>query len=215
MYYCEIYTLSWRMSRHDIPNEKWEILAPLLAKPRNDPRGRSAKDDRLMLNCVLWIMKTGAPWRDLPPEFGPWSTVYTRYAQWTKQGNRDEPLKELSADADGESIMIDASFVKLHQHGAGVINGQFNQEIGRSKGGLTTKVQLVVAGLCNPLRVHLTSGNSHDMVPACDLIAGLNADMTIADKAYDADKFHRTDRGARLTSRCAIESEQERAERVG
>ena len=59
------------MSRHDISDEKWKIIEPILSLQRKDPRGRKSKDNRLMFNGILWIMKTGAPWRDLPKEFGP------------------------------------------------------------------------------------------------------------------------------------------------
>jgi transposase len=58
------------MSRHDIPDELWQRLEPLVCLRRKDPRGRPAKDARLMFNGVLWILRTGAPWRDLPAEFG-------------------------------------------------------------------------------------------------------------------------------------------------
>ena len=76
-----------------------------------------------MFNGVLWIMKTGAPWRDLPLEFGPWQTVYKRFWQWAQTGIWDEVLQELAQDADPEAIMVDASFVKLHQHGTGAKGG--------------------------------------------------------------------------------------------
>ena len=100
------------------------VVGPLLAGRRKDPRGRKPKwDDRSILNGVLWILKTGAPWRDLPPEFGPWQTVYGRFIRWAKQGVWDEVLRELTKDADWEAIMIDGSFVKLHQHGAGAKGG--------------------------------------------------------------------------------------------
>lgn len=72
------------MSRHDIPDEKWAIIGPMLAKASTETRGRKRKDDRLMFNAILWIMKTGAPWRDLPPEFGPWNTVHKRFLEWAK-----------------------------------------------------------------------------------------------------------------------------------
>jgi len=116
------------MSRHDISDEKWQIIAPLLSKRRKDRRGRKAKDDRQMLNGVLWIMKTGAPWRDLPSEFGAWQTVYKRFSQWAKLGIWDDVLTELSMDADPEAIIIDASFVKLHQHGTGAKGGTSNSK---------------------------------------------------------------------------------------
>ena len=177
------------MSRHNISDEKWLMIAPALALPRSDPRGRKSKDDRLMFNGILWIMKTGAPWRDLPKEFGPWQTVYKRFSKWAKLSIWHNLFTSLIKDADNESIMVDSSYVKLHQHGCGAKGGQYFQAIGRSRGGLTTKIHAVVDGLGNPVRIKLTSGNVHDSVPSCDLIAGLKADNLLADKAYDADKL--------------------------
>ena len=85
--------------------------------------------------------------------------------------------------------MLDSSYVKLHQHGCGAKGGHFLQSIGRSKGGLTTKIHAVVDGLGNPLKIKLTGGNVHDMVPSCELISGLKAGYLLADRAYDADKL--------------------------
>ena len=87
----------------------------------------------MILNGVLWILKTGAPWRDLLPEFGPWQTVYSRFQQWAKQGVWDEVLQELIKDADFEAIMIDGSFVKLHQHGSGAKGGTSASKSGEAK----------------------------------------------------------------------------------
>ena len=123
------------MSRHNISDEKWLIIGPLLGKRRRDRRGRKAKDDRQMFNGVLWIMKTGASWRDLPSEFGAWQTVYKRFSQWAKMGIWDEVLQELSQEADPEAIIIDASFVKLHQHGSGAKGGTSISKSGLVKEG--------------------------------------------------------------------------------
>ncbi len=97
-----------------------------------------------MFNGILWILKTGAPWRDLPKEFGPWQTVYKRFAKWTTIAAWKDLFDELVKDVDTESSMIDGSYVKLHQHGCGAQGGQYSQAIGRSKGGLTTKIHAVV-----------------------------------------------------------------------
>ncbi len=121
------------MSRHDISEEQWQIIEPLLAKRRQDRRGRRGFGDRQLFNGVLWIMKTGCPWRDLPPEFGAWQTVYKRFWQWANLGIWDEVLAELSKDADPEAIMIDGSFVKLHQHGSGAKGGTSNRKSGEVK----------------------------------------------------------------------------------
>jgi transposase len=115
------------MSRHDISDEKWAIIKPKLAKVSAETRGRKRKDDRLMFNGILWILKTGAPWRDLHPEFGPWKTVHKRFLLWAKLAVWDDILKMLSVNADPEVIMIDASFVKPHQHGFGAKGGTLNR----------------------------------------------------------------------------------------
>ena len=121
------------MSRHDISDEKWAVIGPLLAKDSRETRGRKRKDDRLMFNGILWILKTGAPWRDLPPEFGPWKTVHKRFLQWAKLEIWDKLLKTLSTNADVELIIIDTSFVKLHQHGSGAKGGTSTKTLDEAK----------------------------------------------------------------------------------
>ncbi len=79
------------MSRMVIDDVMWDRLEPLLPKPK----GRRGKDDRLFLEGVCWILRTGAPWRDLPPEYGPWKTVYNRYNHWSKKGHIQAILDEL------------------------------------------------------------------------------------------------------------------------
>ena len=116
------------MSRHDISDEKWEIIAPFWVRQSKDPRGRPPMDNRMMFIAILWILITGAPWRDLPKEFGPWQTAYKRFAMWAKLAIWDDILKMLSKDADPEAILIDASYVKLHQHGSGAKGGTLNSK---------------------------------------------------------------------------------------
>jgi transposase len=79
------------MAREVITDEIWEKLSLLLPKPK----GRHGKDDRKFLESVCWIVRTGAPWRDLPQEFGPWKTVYNRYNRWAKKGYLDKILEVL------------------------------------------------------------------------------------------------------------------------
>lgn len=121
------------MSRHDITDEKWNVVGPMLSLRRKDRRGRKAKDDRLLLNGLLWIMKTGAPWRDLPLEFGPWQTAYKRFAQWAKLSVWENILAELAKDADPEAILVDSSYVKLHQHGSGAKGGTLPRQSAGAK----------------------------------------------------------------------------------
>ncbi len=76
-----------------------------------------------MFNGVLWILRTGAPWRDLPSEFGPWQTVYKRFNAWSKSSIWQEILAMLPREADLESILLDGSYVRAHQHSAGAKRG--------------------------------------------------------------------------------------------
>jgi transposase len=81
--------------------------------------GRPAKSNRVVLNGILWVLRTGGPWRDLPSRFGPWNSVYTRFRRWVQQGVWDRVFQELSKDADSESFMIDATIVRAHQDATG------------------------------------------------------------------------------------------------
>ena len=177
------------MNRHAISDEKCAVIEPILSVQKKETRGRKPKDNRSMFNGILWILKTRAPWRDLPKEFGPWQTVYKRFAKWTRISAWKDLFDGLVKDVDKESSMVDGSYVKLHQHGCGAQGGQYSQTIGRSKGGLTTKIHVLVDGLGNPLRIKLTGGNVHDIVPSYDLISGIKTDQLLADRAYDADRL--------------------------
>ncbi|SEP13847.1 Putative transposase of IS4/5 family [Paenibacillus sophorae] len=84
----------------------------------------------MMLNAMLWVARSGAPWRDLPEHYGSWNSVYTRFRRWEKTGLFDRILKELTADPDSESMMIDASIVRVHQHGAGAKGGSNSRRSG-------------------------------------------------------------------------------------
>ena len=111
------------MSRHDISDDLWKRLEPLVCPPRTERRGRPPKDARTMLNGTIWILCTGAPWRDLPEEFGPWPTVYKRFNTWSKTSLWQDILDTLSQDADLETILLDGSYVRAHQHSAGAKGG--------------------------------------------------------------------------------------------
>ena len=87
----------------------------------------------MTIDSILWILKTGAPWRDLLPEFGPWQTVYKRFAKCAKLDVRDDILKELSEDSDSESVSIDAFYIKVHQHGTGAKGGTANRHWEKAK----------------------------------------------------------------------------------
>jgi transposase len=110
-----------KMSRDILRDDQWERIKDILPGKLTDC-GVTA-DNRKFMNAVLWILRTGAPWRDLPSEYGNWHTVYTRFSRWTKKGVWKLVWAELSGDTDLEYIFIDSSCVRAHQHAAGAKGG--------------------------------------------------------------------------------------------
>ena len=110
------------MHRHDISDHAWSLLAPLLPGRRGAWGGR-AKDNRLFVNAIFWILRTGAPWRDLPERYGSWQTVYSHFRKWIEDGTLDNIFRVLSLEAELTELSIDASIVKAHQHSAGAKKG--------------------------------------------------------------------------------------------
>ncbi|MCY9500600.1 IS5 family transposase, partial [Paenibacillus larvae] len=82
--------------RYEIRDDQWEKIKDLLPPERKPQGGRIAKDNRMMLNAMLWVARSGAPWRDLPEHYGSWKTVYTRFRRWQMAGIWDEILKQVS-----------------------------------------------------------------------------------------------------------------------
>ena len=108
--------------RHALSDEQWAQIGPLL--PREVGRvARPAKSNRLMVDAMVWILRTGAPWRDLPRHFGPWKSVYTRFRRWTQQGVWARVLQQLAQQQDSESYLIDATIVRAHQDATGAKKG--------------------------------------------------------------------------------------------
>jgi len=105
------------MPRTILRDDQWERIAPLLAGKASDC-GVTAGDNRLFLEAVLWIARTGSPWRDLPPEFGPWHRVYVRYNRWSHNDRWAAIFTALRQDPDLEYLMVDGSITRVHQHGA-------------------------------------------------------------------------------------------------
>ena len=106
------------MVRTVLTDSQWQLVEPLLPGKQSDP-GRTGNDNRGTLEGILWITRTGAPWRDLPDYFGKWNTVYRRFRRWTMAGIFDRIFEATNGNLDLRAVMVDGSFAKVHQHGAG------------------------------------------------------------------------------------------------
>jgi putative transposase len=105
-----------------LTNDQWERIAPHLPGKPGDP-GRHGRNNRLFIEAVLFVARTGTPWRDLPTAFGNWYTVYTRFWRWAQKDVWERIFKALSDDPDFEYILIDATLMRVHQHGTGAKGG--------------------------------------------------------------------------------------------
>src|SRR3712207_2859776 len=112
--------------RHEVTDAEWARLQPLLPPPKP---GRRRKDDRLVVNGILWKLATGAPWRDLPERYGPWQSVYTRFRRWTVAGVWDQLFAAVQRQADAAGQVdwavhfVDGTVIRAHQHAAGATGG--------------------------------------------------------------------------------------------
>jgi transposase len=116
------------MHRGDLTNTQWEQLQPLLP-PQKPQTGRPAGDHRRILNGLLWILRTGAPWHDLPERYGPWRTVASRFYRWRKAGVFQRLVDTLKQQEDAPGQLdwdvhfLDSTMVRAHQHAAGAKKG--------------------------------------------------------------------------------------------
>ncbi len=108
--------------RHDLCEHAWLSLKPHLPGSKGN-RGRRGRDNRLFLNAILWKLRTGTPWRDLPVEYGNWKSVSNRFFRWRDLGVFERLLAIVSDEPDLEWLMIDASHIKVHPHAAGAKGG--------------------------------------------------------------------------------------------
>jgi transposase len=114
------------MLRLLLRDDQWERIESLLQGKAGD-RGRTGADNRLFVEAVLWIARTGVPWRDLPPEFGAWNSVFRRFSRWADKGVWQKIFATLSEDADFEEVFLDSTIVRAHQHAAGALKKRGNK----------------------------------------------------------------------------------------
>ncbi len=103
--------------RYELTQAQWERIAPMLPGKATDP-GRTGGDNRLFVNGCLWVLRSGAHWRDLPERYGKWKTLHKRFTRWAKAGVWDEVFASLTKDRDNRYLMLDSTLVRAHQQAA-------------------------------------------------------------------------------------------------
>ncbi|MGW6742516.1 IS5 family transposase [Streptomyces sp. NPDC055025] len=168
------------MGRGDLTNAEWGRLEPHL--PVSGQRGGRWNDHRRVINGILFRVRTGIPWRDLPERFGRWKTVYERHRRWSADGTWERILCAVQADADlagridWSMVSVDSTSCRAHQHAAGARkkkprvpkkrttprHHRPDEGLGRSRGGLTCKIHLAGEGGCRPMAFVVTPGQWGD-----------------------------------------------------
>ena len=121
--------------RFVLSDRQWERIAPHIIGDERT-RGSSGRDNRLFVEAVLWLVRTGVPWRDLPGEFGPWNSVFRRFSRWSRKGVWRRIFEAMSDDPDFEYLIVDSTIVRAHQHASGA-----------KKGGLKIRPSAVLAAV--------------------------------------------------------------------
>ena len=175
-------------SRGDLSIEQFNRIKQLL--PQKKTTGRTPLDSYQALNGMLWIARTGAPWRDLPPQYGNWNSVYHKFRKWIELDVFSSMLKYLT---NGKSVLIeiDSTYCKVHQHALGARKIYGNQDIGLSRGGKNTKIHALVNEKMELLSFILTGGEVFDSKVAVSLLESIDiAHCTaLADRAYSGDEI--------------------------
>ena len=138
---------------------------------------------------IIYKLRTGCPWRDVPEYFGNWNAIFKRFNEWSLQGKLKNIFFALSTEPDHEWTFIDGSIVKAHQHSSGAIKGA-ETAIGKSVAGNSTKIHMAVDAMGLPIQFIITGGEVHDSKEAQNLIDKVSElEILIADKGYDSEIF--------------------------
>jgi Transposase and inactivated derivatives len=178
----------------------WRRLLRLLP-PQKPKTGRPSLDPRRFLEAVLWLARTGAPWRDLPEDVMNWRTAWRRLQRWTAAriwGRIVAELRAMAPDADWDVHLLDSSVIRAHSHAARARRASGEQALGLSRGGFSTKLHLRADAEGRPVALHLTGGERHDLLGVGPLFEQgalrtgkpgqprWKPSALIADKAYSA-----------------------------
>ena len=167
-----------------------ERLKPFFPRPRGMPR----VDDRRVLSGIIFVNRSGLRWRDAPSAYGSHKTLYSRWVRWSRLGVFAQMLTELAATGqDTATLMIDATHLKAHRTAASLrcqLGTRHRRLIGRTKGGLNTKLHALTDAKGRPIRMYLNAGHRSDYLGAAALVSSLPPTKSlIADRGYDADWF--------------------------
>lgn len=178
------------MSRGDLSESEWRVLKDLLSiEAVNRGRGRRPEQNRAIINEILWRLRCGTPWRDVPPRYGNWSTIYRRFRSWSNAGVWEAVSVTLAKImAESRHYNIDSTTVRAHISAAGKKGGH-RRALGSSFGGFTSKLHCLADARGRPLAFHLTVGETADC-EAYDTLTNLPEQAPqapLADKGYDAD----------------------------
>ena len=105
------------VKRYELSDRQWRLICEMVPGKAGDP-GRTGGDNRLFVNAVLWVLRSGAHWHDLPPRYGKWKSVHKRFTRWAERGVWERIFACLTADRDNEYLMLDSSLVRAHQQAA-------------------------------------------------------------------------------------------------
>lgn len=163
------------MSRHNLTDLEWNTIRRFLPSERSGKAGRPWKPHRHVINGILFVLRTGIGWADLPEDFGKYKTVYNRFRRWVKSGLWEKIVRSLiqrllrDGEIDFELWCVDGTVIRAHRAAAGALKGELateenaeKQALGRSRGGYTTKLHLLTDGQGIPLSVTATAGQKNE-----------------------------------------------------
>ncbi|MEU3497614.1 IS5 family transposase [Kitasatospora cineracea] len=183
------------MGRGDLTNGQWARLKPLLPAGKKPGRPQTWSR-RQLIDGIRWRTRTGAPWRDIPERYGPWDRAYDLFRRWQRDGTWKRIFEQLQAEADAKGLItwdvsVDSTIARAHQHAAGARKKDLQKEppggidtepadhgLGRSRGGLTTKLHLAVEQGQKPLSLLVTAGQRHDSPQFQPVLEGIRVPRT-------------------------------------
>ena len=181
-----------------LTEEAWAEMAPILTALKSRAGSPPVLSDRMCIEAVLSLARTGTPWRDLPEAFGHWDAVYNRFRRWERRGLWRQLWERLQTDASPQTrhLFIDATIVRAHQHAAGALKkngGHAAQALGRSRGGFSTKIHAGCRDERPGVAIGLTAGHCHESPVFETVLAQVPPEPplthAIMDKGYDSDRI--------------------------